>query len=62
MAQNELLIEKLKKHISCRTCPKSLQYSAKPNVAADILFEKELRDTKLKADQSLIKKCANSLP
>ena len=54
IARTELSIEKLEKHISCGTCPKSLQYPAKPNVAADILFEKELRDIKLKAEQSLI--------
>ena len=54
IARTELSIEKLEKHISCGTCPKSLQYSAKPNVAADILFVKELRDIKLKAEQSLI--------
>ena len=54
IAKTELSIEKLEKHITCGTCPKSLQYSAKPNVAADILFEKELRDIKLKAEQSLI--------
>ena len=54
IARTEFSIEKLEKHISFGTCPKSLQYSAKPNVAADILFEKELRDIKLKAEQSLI--------
>ena len=54
IAKPELSIEKLEKHITCGTCPKSLQYSAKPNVAADILFERELRDIKLKAEQSLI--------
>ena len=54
IARTELSIEKLEKHISFGTCPKSLQYSAKPNVAADILFEKELRDIKLKAEQSVI--------
>ena len=54
IAKTELSIEKLEKHITCGTCPKSLQYSAKPNVAADILFERELRDIKLKAEQSLI--------
>ena len=54
ITRTELSIEKLEKHISCGTCPKSLQYSAKPNVAANILFEKELRDIKLKAEQSLI--------
>ena len=53
-AKTELSIEKLEKHITCGTCAKSLQYSAKPNVAADILFEKELREIKLKAEQSLI--------
>ena len=55
IARTELSIEKLEKHISCGACPKSLQYSAKTNVAADILFEKELRDIKLKAEQSLIR-------
>ncbi|KAK2547843.1 hypothetical protein P5673_032124 [Acropora cervicornis] len=45
--KTELSIEKLEKHTICGTCPKSLQYSAKPNVAADILSEKELRDIKL---------------
>jgi len=45
IAKTELSIEKLEKHITCGTCPESLQYSAKPNVA-DILFEKELRDIK----------------
>ena len=54
IAKTKLLIEKLEKHITCGTCPKSLQYSAKPNVAADILFERELRDINLKAEQSLI--------
>ena len=54
IARTELSIEKLEKHISCGTCPKSLQYSAKPNVAADFLFGRELRDIKLKAEQSLI--------
>ena len=41
IATTELSIEKLEKHISCGTCPKSLQYSAMPNVAADILLEKK---------------------
>ena len=54
IAKTELSIEKIEKHITSGTCPKSLQYSAKPNVAADILFEKELTDIKLKAEQSLI--------
>ena len=54
IAKTELSIEKLEKHITCETCPKSLQYTAKPNVAADMLLERELRDIKLKAEQSLI--------
>jgi len=47
IAKTELSIEKLEKHTIRGTCPKSLQYSAKPNVVADILFEKELRGIKL---------------
>ena len=54
ITKTELSIEKLEKHITNRTCPKSLQYSAKPNIAPDILFEKELRYIKLKAEQSLV--------
>ena len=54
IAKTELSIGKLEKHITCETCPKSLQYTAKPNVAADMLLERELRDIKLKAEQSLI--------
>ena len=54
IAKTELSIEKLEKHITCETCPKSLQYTVKPNVAADMLLERELRDIKLKAEQSLI--------
>ena len=38
IAKTELSIEKLEKHTTCGTCPKSLQYSAKLNVAADMLF------------------------
>ena len=54
IAKSALSIEKLEKHITCEACPKSLQYTAKPNVAADMLLERELRDIKLKAEQSLI--------
>ena len=54
IAKTELSIEKLEKHITCETCPKSLQYPAKPNVVADMPLERELRHIKLKAEQSLI--------
>ena len=54
ITKTELSIEKLEKHNICVRCLKLLQYSAKPNVAVDILFEKELGEIKLKAEQSLI--------
>ena len=37
-----------------RTCPKSLQCSAKPNLTPDTILDRELKDIKLKAEQSLV--------
>ena len=36
------------------TCPKSLQYSAKANIAPDSTFQKEIKDIKQTAEQALV--------
>ena len=47
-------IKLLEEHLTNRTCPKSLRYTAKPNITPDETFEKELKDIKLDAEQSLV--------
>jgi len=53
MAKTENSIKVLEEHLTNRTCPKSLRYTAKPNVAQDNIFKKEIKDIKLDAGQSL---------
>ena len=52
IAKTELSIEKLEKHVTNWICPKSLQYSAKQNLTPDTIFDRELEDIKLKAEQN----------
>ena len=54
IAKTEQSIEKLEKHLTNRTCPISLQYSAKPNITPDIIFDREVREIKQRAQQSLV--------
>ncbi|KAL9959049.1 hypothetical protein ACROYT_G036130 [Oculina patagonica] len=43
IAKTEQSIEKLEKHLANRTCPKSLQYTAKPNITPDTTFDREIK-------------------
>ena len=54
IAKTEHSIQLLEEHLTNRTCPKSLRYTAKPNITPDETFEKELKDIKLDAEQSLV--------
>ena len=54
IAKTEQSIEKLEKHLTNRTCPISLQYSAKPNITPDPIFDREIREVKQRAQQSLV--------
>ena len=54
IAKTERSIKLLEEHLTNRTCPKSLRYTAKPNITPDETFEKELKDIKLDAEQSLV--------
>ena len=54
IAKTENSIKLLEEHLTNRTCPKSLRYTAKPNITLDDIFEKELKDIKLDAEQSLV--------
>ena len=47
-------ILKLERDLNNRTCPKSLQYSAKANIAPDSPFQKEIKDIKQTAEQALV--------
>ena len=51
IAKTEHSIQLLEEHLTNRTCPKSLRYTAKPNITPD---EKELKDIKLDTEQSLV--------
>ena len=53
IAKTEQSIEKLEKHLTNRTCLISLQYSAKPNITPDPIFDREIREIK-QAQQSLV--------
>ena len=54
IAKTENSIKLLEEHLTNRTCPKSLRYTAKPNITPNDIFEKELKDIKLDAEQSLV--------
>ena len=54
IAKTEQSIKKLEKHLTNRTCPISLQYSAKPNITPDIIFHREVRVIKQRAQRSLV--------
>lgn len=54
IAKTEDSILKLERHLNNRTCPKSLQYSAKANIAPDSTFQKEIKDIKQTAEQALV--------
>ena len=54
IAKTENSIRLLEEHLTNRTCPKSLRYTAKPNITPDNIFEKELKDIKLDAEQNLV--------
>ena len=54
IAETEDSILKLERHFNNRTCPKSLQYSAKANIAPDSTFQKEIKDIKQTAEQALV--------
>ena len=54
IAKTENSIKLLEEHLTNRTCPKSLRYTAKPNITPDDIFEKKLKDIKLDAEQSLV--------
>ena len=44
IAKTEDSILKLERHLNNQTCPKSLQYSAKANIAPNSTFQKEIKD------------------
>ena len=54
LAKTEHSIRLLEENLTNRTCPKSLRYTAKPNITPDETFEKELKDIKLDAEQSQV--------
>ena len=54
IAKTEDSILKLERHLNNRTCSKSLQYSAKANIAPDSAFQKEIKDIKQTAEQALV--------
>ena len=54
MAKTEQSIEKLEKHVTNRTCLISLQYSTKLNIMPDPIFDREIREIKQQARQSLV--------
>ena len=54
IAKTKDSILKLERHFNNRTCPKSLQYSAKANIASDSTFRKEIKDIKQTAEQHLL--------
>ena len=54
IAKTDNSIKLLQEHLTNRTCLKSLRYTAKPNITLDDIFEKELKDIKLDAEQSLV--------
>ena len=54
IAKTEDSILKLERHLNNRTCLKSLQYSAKANIVADITFQKEIKDIKQTAEQAVV--------
>lgn len=54
IAKTENSIKLLEEQLTYRTYPKSLRYTAKPNITPDDIFEKELKDIKLDAEQSLV--------
>lgn len=54
ISKTEESIHKLQRHLNNRTCPKSLQYSARANITPDGDFQKEVRDTKHNAEQAFV--------
>lgn len=54
IAKTENSIKLLEEQLTYRTYPKSLRYTVKPNITPDDIFEKELKDIKLDAEQSLV--------
>ena len=54
IAKTEDSILKLDRHLNNRTCAKSLQHSAKANIAPDSTFQKEIKDIKQTAEQALV--------
>ena len=54
IAKTEHSIKLLEEHTTNRTCPKPLQYTAKPNITLDNIFGKEIKDITLDAEQSLV--------
>ena len=44
-------IQKLDKHLKLKTCPKSLHYTARANIAPDEIFTKEIKAIKQRAEQ-----------
>ena len=54
IAKTEQSIEKLEKHLTNRTFPVSLQYSMKPNITPDSIFDREIKEIKQRAQHSLV--------
>ena len=54
IAKTENSIKLLEEHVTYWTYLKSLRYTAKPNITPDDIFEKELKDINLDAEQSLV--------
>ena len=52
--KTEESIHKLQRHLNNRTCPKSLQYSARANITPDGDFKKEVTDIKHNAEQEFV--------
>ena len=51
ISKSQESIQKLDKHFKLKTCPKSLHYTARANIAPDEIFTKEIKAIKQRAEQ-----------
>lgn len=54
IAKTEHSISKLETHLENWSCPKSLQYTTKPNNMPDNIFDREIMQIKQMAEQGLV--------
>ena len=52
--KTENCIKLPEEQLTKRTCPKDLRYTAKPNISPDNIFQKEIQEVKLEAEQRLV--------